>query len=137
MRIPLFAGREFMWSDTNASGPKIILNQSAAKLLFPDRDALDQQVINNFGKTAYKVVAVVGDAKYRDMGSPAPAAGYVPIMQDPQKKPSLTEVLSVEGPQAPLANAARTLAARLAPPSRPPSSPLWMRSSTTPSAQNE
>jgi ABC-type antimicrobial peptide transport system permease subunit len=120
MRIPLFAGREFMWSDTNASGSKIILNQSAAKLLFPDRDALGQQVINKFDKTAYKVVAVVGDAKYRDMRSPAPAAGYVPIMQDPQKKPSLTAVLSVEGPQAPLANAARTLAARLAPTIPPP-----------------
>jgi predicted permease len=115
MRIPLFAGREFMWSDTKASGPKIILNQSAAKLLFPDRDALDQQVINKFDKTAYEVVAVVGDAKYRDMRSPAPAAGYVPIMQDPQKKPSLTAVLRVEGPQAPLAGAARTLASHLSP----------------------
>jgi len=120
MRIPLFAGREFMWSDTKASGPKIILNQSAAKLLFPDRDALGQQVISKFEKTAYEVVAVVGDAKYRDMRSPAPAAGYVPIMQDPQKKPSLTAVLRVEGPQAPLANAARTLAARLAPTIPPP-----------------
>jgi predicted permease len=120
MRIPLFAGREFTWSDTDLSGPKIILNQAAAKLLFPDRDALGQQVINKFDKTAYEVVAVVGDAKYRDMRSPAPAAGYVPIMQDPQKKPSLTAVLRVEGPQAPLANAARTLAARLAPSIPPP-----------------
>jgi predicted permease len=120
MRIPLFTGREFTWSDTKASGPKIILNQSAAKLLFPDRDALGQQVINKFDKTAFEVVAVVGDAKYRDMRSPAPAAAYVPIMQDTQKKPSLTAVLRVDGPQAPLANAARTLAARLAPTIPPP-----------------
>ena len=120
MRIPLFAGREFRWSDTKASGPKIILNQSAAKLLFPDRDALGQRVINKFDKTAYEVVAVVGDAKYRDVRSHAPAAGYVPITQDPQKKPSLTAVLRVEGPQAPLANVGRTLAARLAPTIPPP-----------------
>ncbi len=115
MRIPLFTGREFAWSDTNASGPKIILNQSAAKLLFPGRDALGQQVINQHDKTAYEVVAIVGDAKYRDMRSPAPAIGYVPIMQDPQKKPSLTAVVRVEGPQAPIAGAARALASRLAP----------------------
>jgi len=58
---------------------------------------------------------VVGDTKYRDMRSPAPAAGYVPIMQDPQKKPSLNAVVRVEGPQKPLAGAARALAAWLAP----------------------
>lgn len=120
MRIPLFAGREFMWSDTKASGQKIILNQSAAKLLFPDRDAVGQHISNKFDKTSYEVVAVVGDAKYRDMRSPAPAAGYVPIMQDPQKKPSLTAVLRVGGPQAPSLIAARTLAARLAPTIPPP-----------------
>jgi predicted permease len=121
MGIPLLSGREFLWTDTKTSGPKIILNQPAAKLLFGDRGALGQQVINKFDKTAYEVVAIVGNARYRDMRSPAPAAGYVPIMQDPQKKPSLTAVLRVEGPQAPLANAARTLAARLAPAIPPPS----------------
>jgi predicted permease len=115
MRIPLFAGREFIWSDTNASGPKIILNHSAAQMFFPGRDALGQQIVSQYDKTVYQVVAIVGDAKYRDMRSPAPAAGYVPIMQDRQKKPSLTAVLRVEGPQAPLAGAARDLASRLAP----------------------
>ena len=40
-------------------------------------------------RTQYEVVAVVGDTKYRDMRAPAPPAGYVPIMQDEQKKPSL------------------------------------------------
>jgi predicted permease len=120
MRIPLLAGREFMWTDTKTSGPKIILNQSAAKLLFNDKNALGRQVINKFDKAAYEVVAVVGNARYRDMRSPAPAAAYVPISQDPQKKPSLTAVLRVEGPQAPLANAARTLSAQLAPSIPPP-----------------
>ena len=37
MGIPLLAGRDFSWSDTPSSGLKIILNQSAAKVLFPDR----------------------------------------------------------------------------------------------------
>jgi ABC-type antimicrobial peptide transport system permease subunit len=36
-------------------------------------------------------------------------------MQDPQKKPSLNAVVRMDGPQAPLAAAAHTLAARLAP----------------------
>ena len=115
MRIPLYQGREFRWSDTRTSGMKMILNQSAAKLFFPGQDALGHQVIDAEKHTAYEVVAVVGDAKYRDMRAPAPAAGYVPIMQDPQPKPSLNAVLRVDGPLAPVASAARSLAARLAP----------------------
>lgn len=115
MRIPLYQGREFRWNDTKASGMKMILNQSAAKLFFPGQDALGQQVIDVEKRTQYEVVAVVGDAKYRDMRAPAPAAGYVPIMQDPQPKPSLHAVLRVDGPLAPVASAARSLAARLVP----------------------
>jgi predicted permease len=115
MRMPLYQGREFRWADTKASGLKMILNQSAAKLLFPGEEALGQQVTDAQEQTLYEVVAVVGDAKYSDMRAPAPPIGYVPIMQDEQKKPSLHAVVRVDGPQGPLAAAARSLAARLAP----------------------
>jgi predicted permease len=115
MRVPVLAGREFGWNDTKASGMKIVLNQAAAKQFFPDGNALGRQVVNSFDKTSYEVVAVVGDAKYRDVRSRAPAAAYMPIQQDPQKKPSLNAVVRVEGPWAPLAAASRALAARLAP----------------------
>ena len=115
MRIPLFMGREFKWTDTKASGSKIILNQSAAKLLFPDRDALGQQVLYTSDKTSYEVVAVVGDAKYRDVRTPASAAAYIPMMQDERPKPSFNAVVRIDGPEAPLIAAARSIAARLAP----------------------
>lgn len=115
MRIPVFEGREFGWNDTKVSGAKIILNQAAAKQFFHDGEALGRQVVNSFDKTSYEVVAVVGDAKYRDVRSPAPAAAYVPIQQDPQKKPSLNAVVRMEGPWAPLVAASRALAGRLAP----------------------
>jgi predicted permease len=115
MRIPLYLGREFSWSDSKASGLKIILNQSAAKEFFPGQIAVGQQITNPREKLSYEVVGVVTDAKYRDMESPAPAAAYVPIQQDEQPKPSLTAVVRVDGPLAPLAGAARALAARLAP----------------------
>jgi predicted permease len=117
MRIPMFQGRGFAWNDTKASGPKIILNKTAAKQFFPDGEALGRQVVNtqDKDKTAYEVMAVVGDAKYRDVRSPAPAAAYIPIQQDDQKKLSLNAVLRVEGPWAPLAASSRELASRLAP----------------------
>jgi ABC-type antimicrobial peptide transport system permease subunit len=75
---------------------------------------LGQRITNPREKLSYEVVGVVADAKYRDMQSPAPAAAYVPIQQDEQSKPSLTAVVRVDGPQDPLAGAARALAARLA-----------------------
>jgi predicted permease len=115
MRIPLYLGREFSWNDSKASGLKIILNQSAAKEFFPGQNALGQQVSYPGEKLSYEVVGVVADAKYRDMQSPAPAAAYVPMQQDEQPKPSLTAVVRMDGPQGPLAGAARLLAARLAP----------------------
>ena len=48
MRIPVYEGREFSWADTNASGAKITLNRSAAKLLFPGQNAVGRQVIRKF-----------------------------------------------------------------------------------------
>jgi predicted permease len=114
MRIPLYLGREFSWNDSNVSGLKIILNQSAAKEFFPGQNALGQHITNP-RKFSYEVVGVVADAKYRDMQSPAPPAAYVPIQQDEQPKPSLTAVVRMDGPHAPLAAAARSLAGNLAP----------------------
>ena len=93
----------------------MILNQSAAKLLFPGRDALGQQVMNAWDKTSYQVVAVVGDTKYQDLRETAPPNAYVPIMEDPQDKPSLSAVVRMGGGQASLAGAAREMASRLAP----------------------
>jgi len=115
MRIPLYLGREFNWNDTKASGLKIILNQSAAKEFFPGQNALGQQITYPREKLSYQVVGIVADAKYREMQSPAPAAAYVPMQQDEQPKPSLTAVVRVDGPLAPLAAAARALAGNLAP----------------------
>jgi ABC-type antimicrobial peptide transport system permease subunit len=48
------------------------------------------------------------------MRTAAPPAAYVPMLQDEQKKPSLSAVVRVDGPQAALALAARSLALRLA-----------------------
>jgi predicted permease len=115
MRTPLLHGREFLWTDTKASGLKMILNQTAAKQLFPEGNAVGRQVTHSKSKASYEVVAVVGDTKYRDVRTPAAPMAYVPMQQGEESKPSLTAVLRVEGSQAPLATAARSLASRLAP----------------------
>ncbi len=118
MGIPIFAGRDFSWDDTQSTGLKIIINQTAAKLLFPDRSPLDQFVTRHNGKTTiqYQVIGVVGDAKYEDLRSPAPPGAYVPMTQDDGGQgPSYNAVVRISGPPGPLADAARSLAMSMAP----------------------
>jgi predicted permease len=114
MRIPMLGGRDFKWSDMPASGKKIILNQTAVKILFPGQNAIGQRV-TGAGNKSYEVIAVVGDVRYATIRRDAPAGAFVPITQSDDKKPSYTTVVRVKGSGAPLASAARLLAARMTP----------------------
>jgi predicted permease len=112
MRIPLFEGRDFRWNDTAPSGLKIVLNQAAAKLLFPDRNPIGQSVAKHAGDKAfqYEVIGVVGDAKYESLRSPAPPTAYLAMTQDDgQHSRSYYAVTRIDGPAASLAGAARAL----------------------------
>jgi predicted permease len=113
MRIPMFDGRDFAWSDTSAAGNKIVLSATAAKYLFPGRSAVGQLVEKD--KASYEVVGIVGDTRYRSIRESAPAEAYLPITQASDKKASYTAVVRYDGPVAPFAAAVRSLAARMAP----------------------
>ncbi len=114
MRIPKLDGREFQWTDTTTTGMKIIVNQAAAKLFFPGQSPIGRTMQHK--NVSYEVIGLVGDAKYEELRSPAPPTVYLPITQnDDQRKASYTAVVRVDGPVAPLAGAARSIASRLAP----------------------
>jgi predicted permease len=119
MRIPLLAGRDFRWNDTMTSGRKIILNQAAAKLLFPDRNPIGQQLFKDKEKS-YEVIAVVGDIHYESIRKDAPPGGYIAMAQDESHKPSYTAIVRSDGPPATLGAAARSLAAQMSPDIPPP-----------------
>jgi predicted permease len=116
MGIPLLEGRDFNWQDTRASEGKMILNQTAAKLLFPGRSAVGQSVpYARFGKKSFVVIAVVGDTKFKSIREPAPAIIYLAITQSNQRKPGYEALVRVESPAEPLALAVRDLVRRTAP----------------------
>jgi predicted permease len=114
MQIPLLAGRDFNWIDTRTGGSRIILNQSAAKILFPGRSAVGQSVLSSNGK-AFEVIAVVGDVHYTSIRENAPPTVYRSITQSSDNKASYTAVVRISGPAAPLAGAVRALIAHMAP----------------------
>jgi len=118
MRIPLLAGRDFTWNDTPSSGLKIILNQSSARQLFPDGNALGRSFSHKAEDkvNVYQVVGIVGDAKYSDLRSPAPPTAYVAMPQDSGiQGPSYSAVVRTTSASAPLASAVRDLTAQMAP----------------------
>jgi predicted permease len=114
MRIPMLTGRDFKWSETKAEGLKIVLSQSAAKLLFPKGDAVGRMVLG-WKDVSYQVIAVVGDVRYQSIQDDPPAEGYVAITQSDQPKPSWTAVIRTQGALGPLASASRALVAKTAP----------------------
>lgn len=95
--IPLLAGRDFTDSDSEHAEPVCVLNQSAARLFFPDGSAVGNY-INSEGASGdpvarFRVVGVVGDAKYDTLHEQAPRTIYFPYTQNPERWIPLTIVL--------------------------------------------
>lgn len=114
MQIPMLMGRDFSWQDTQASGQKVILNESAAKILFPNQNPIGR-FVSDYEDKRFEVIAVVGDIKYRSIREKAPLGVYLAITQSAAKKRSYSVVVRVKNSPAPLASAARTLSARMSP----------------------
>ncbi|HUR19483.1 MAG TPA: ABC transporter permease [Vicinamibacterales bacterium] len=76
--IPLRQGRLFNATDRKDSQKVVILNDSAAKLLFPGEQAVGKTVVVNGDRT---VVGVVGDVYQRSLETEPVTEAYVPLTQ--------------------------------------------------------
>ncbi len=75
MRTPLLAGREFRWSDTEESGRVAIVNEAAARILFPNRNPLGQRITVDNNKTIAEIIGVVAERKIYFAAGRGPANG--------------------------------------------------------------
>lgn len=82
MRIPLVTGRGFSRDDTPESQPVVLLNESGARLLFGDENALGRH-LRVFGPWIWEVVGVVRDVKHLSPEQSAGLQAYFPITQMP------------------------------------------------------
>lgn len=80
MRIPLLAGREFDEHDTADSDKVIIINQTMARRLWPDRDAIGQVVLVNGER---RVVGVVHNVRHQSLEQEGEMEMYLPLTQVP------------------------------------------------------
>jgi putative ABC transport system permease protein len=84
MGIPLLRGREFLATDRRGSPPVVIVNQTFAKLAFPDGDALGQLVLaptSNTPEPWREIVGVVADNKYGSLGEQPRPQFFLPFLQ--------------------------------------------------------
>jgi putative ABC transport system permease protein len=69
MRIPVTAGREFSATDNAASPHAIVVNETAARQLWPGGDPLGKQITLRGRPVVMTVVGVTGDVRQSDLGT--------------------------------------------------------------------
>jgi predicted permease len=107
MRIRLLSGRDLRWTD-GSPNRKVIVNRSAAKLLFPSGAELGRQVLFQDGKTQAEVVGIVEDSKSVNLRDAATPVVYsAAATQDVLLGMSFSIVMRANGPPAPIITAAR------------------------------
>lgn len=112
MGTPLLAGRDASWKDTNKAGRKAIVNEKAARLLFPHQNALGKHFYSD--KKRYEVIGMVADAKYMNAREAAPPTVYFPVTQDLFPRESLIVILRTTGKPGSAIASATAILRRLA-----------------------
>jgi predicted permease len=83
LSIPVSRGRGLLDSDDGTGERVTVLNETAARLLFPDTDPLGRMV--TFGvmgaPATWRVVGVVGDVRPETFDSPVQPEAFVPLAQ--------------------------------------------------------
>ena len=108
--IPLKAGRDISPSDTAASDPVIVINETMAKALWPGQDPIGRYILNGCA-TERRVVGVVGDVRHLALEQSAGNEMYIPMRQCSDQSSNDLVVRSTLAPGA----AAAAVRAALAP----------------------
>lgn len=84
MRIPMIRGRAFSALDRVGSPLVAILNQSAARMLFPGEDAIGKRVkVQWTNNDVVEVVGVAADIRHSDVSTPPDPCLFMPNDQQP------------------------------------------------------
>ncbi len=83
MRLPLLEGREFSSADVHGASPAVILNEAAARSLFPGKNAIGLRVKLVADNLAawWIIVGVVADERYFGWDSDRTPTAYLPVSQ--------------------------------------------------------
>jgi predicted permease len=94
--LPLLRGRDFRGIDRDKSAQVIIINETMAKNFWPQADPLGQSFSD--GQTAFEVVGVARDTKYRNLREAPRNTMYQPLAQS--YRPSMNLLVRTAGDSA-------------------------------------
>ena len=83
MNVPLLKGRTFSTQDSFGSNKVAVVSQTLAQHVWPNAEAIGQQVKVGESSSWRTVVGVVGDVKHWRLADPPNFAVYVPYQQEP------------------------------------------------------
>jgi predicted permease len=107
MGIPVQLGRAFTDHDGSKAPKVTIVNEAAARKLFPDGDVLGRRLGGSFEKSGdYEIIGVVRDTKYSSVRDPGPPTMYRCVLQAPMR--SLNVVLRTAGDPLSMTESVRT-----------------------------
>lgn len=96
MGIPLLRGRDFQESDISDSQPVAIVDETLARMYWPDGDALGKRVETTGDMQWMTIVGVVGGIKEGELAEKPEPHIYTPLTQSPTLLAKL--VIRTEGP---------------------------------------
>jgi predicted permease len=82
MGVALLRGRTFTSQDDESASAVAIVNQTMARKLWPDQDAIGKRFRSDIRGSHVQVVGIVRDGKYRWLSEGPLAFFYVPLAQD-------------------------------------------------------
>ena len=80
--VPMAAGRTFSQDEVQQWRPAVILNESAARILFPAESALGRTVHSGLNDRRSVVVGIVKDIRSEGLDRPASAVVYMPYLAE-------------------------------------------------------
>jgi predicted permease len=109
MGIEIKSGRDFAEEDTGKSQPVVIINESLARRLYPDRDAVGQPANGGDPKNPYRIIGVVADVRQNSLDEPTSTAlqMYVAETQRSDSPGSADLIVRTTLPAASLASSVR------------------------------
>jgi predicted permease len=89
LRTPIRRGREFLETDAAQSPPVAVINESAARRLWPNADALGKRFRFANDGPLVQIVGIARDANYVMPGETAKTTIYLPMSQQPRDEMTL------------------------------------------------
>jgi putative ABC transport system permease protein len=98
MRIPLLSGRTFTSIDVTSAKPVVLINETAAKLYFPNQGAVGKHLSQTRDMIPMEIIGVVKDVKFSALNGPPANEMYLLHQQSPWASMTLV-IRSASNPQ--------------------------------------